>query len=90
MKLRDRLGNTLSEGNLVDVRLGGVNFTGHIIRLDEGGITKSRSGEVTKALIVVGFEMMIDPRAAKGDSINVGEITRVVDPASESLIDKIN
>jgi hypothetical protein len=88
MKLHDRNGNLLSDGNYVQVKLpSGETFDGYIARVNEGGISKGDSGEVTKPSLIVGMEFTVDPNSIpKGKDARIREITRIIDPEAEKLL----
>ena len=83
-KPRDVLGNTLSEGDWVAVKVDAM-LVGKVVRIQEGGIIHpSDSNKQTANIAVLGFEMNIP--YARGTIIT--NTVKIVNPNSEKLVEE--
>jgi hypothetical protein len=83
--IKDALGNTLTEGNLV-VCLAKEHIPpiGKILAYKPGGLALPNSKGLTPAVMVIGFEMTISAPSDK--DVPIGAIVKVVDPRSEQIL----
>jgi hypothetical protein len=81
----DLLGNELAEGQFVGMRLGDQVLFGKIIKLAVGGVDlpNGKGKTAGSILYMVQIPIFFNPGA------RIDNMFRVIDPSSESLLDKL-